>query len=201
MKFIDTVEELEGHYGQPVEAAIVKVARRLTPAYRTWIERSRFCILSTVGPEGTDASPRGDDGPVVREVDPGTLALPDWHGNNRIDSLRNIVRDPRVSLMLFIPGSSNVVRVNGRARLTADQGLRESFAKAGKLPRTVILIAIAEIYSQCARAIVRSRLWASGDESAGLPTVGDILAEMTQGRIDGAAYDADWPKRARTSLW
>jgi uncharacterized protein len=201
MKFIDTVEELEGHYGQPVEAAIVKVARRLTPAYRTWIERSRFCILSTVGPEGTDASPRGDDGPVVREVDPGTLALPDWHGNNRIDSLRNIVRDPRVSLMLFIPGSSNVVRVNGRARLTADQGLRESFAKGGKLPRTVILIAIEEIYSQCARAIVRSRLWASGDESADLPTVGDILAEMTQGRIDGAAYDADWPKRARTSLW
>lgn len=201
MKFIDTVEELEGHYGQPVEAAIVKVARRLTPAYRTWIERSRFCILSTVGPEGTDASPRGDDGPVVREVDPGTLALPDWHGNNRIDSLRNIVRDPRVSLMLFIPGSSNVVRVNGRARLTADQGLRESFAKGGKLPRTVILIAIEEIDSQCARAIVRSRLWASGDESADLPTVGDILAEMTQGRIDGAAYDADWPKRARTSLW
>ena len=201
MKFIQTVEELEGHYGQPVEAAIVKVARRLTPAYRTWIERSRFCILSTVGPEGTDASPRGDDGPVVREVDPGTLALPDWYGNNRIDSLRNIVRDPRVSLMLFIPGSSNVVRVNGRARLTADQGLRESFAKGGKLPRTVILIAIAEVYSQCARAIVRSRLWASGDESAGLPTVGDILAEMTQGRIDGAAYDADWPERARTSLW
>ncbi|WP_284165753.1 pyridoxamine 5'-phosphate oxidase family protein [Frigidibacter sp. SD6-1] len=201
MRFIDTVAELESHYGTPVEASIVKVARRMTPGYRTWIERSRFCILSTVGPEGTDASPRGDDGPVVREVDPGTLALPDWHGNNRIDSLRNIVRDPRVSLMFFVPGSSNVVRVNGTARLTADEGLSDSFAKGGKCPRTVILIAIEEIYSQCARAIVRSRLWSSGDESAGLPTMGDILAEMTQGRIDGAAYDADWPRRAKASLW
>jgi hypothetical protein len=201
MRFIDTIAELETHYGLPAEAALVKVARRLTPSYRAWIGQSRFCILSTVGPEGTDASPRGDDGPVVREIDPGTLALPDWRGNNRIDSLRNIVRDPRASLMFLVAGSTNVVRVNGTARLTADEALRTSFARDGKRPRTVIVLSIAEIYSQCARALLRARLWTDGDRSADLPTVGDILAEMSQGRIDGAAYDADWPGRAGESMW
>ncbi len=120
MEFITTLPALEALYGTPGEASLAKVARRMTPAYRAWIARARFCILSTVGPEGTDASPRGDDGPVVAEIDPGTLALPDWRGNERIDSLRNIVRDPRASLMFLVPGSNNVVRVNGRARVTAD---------------------------------------------------------------------------------
>ncbi len=178
----------------------MKVARWMTPTYRAWIGRSRLCILSTVGPEGTDASPRGDDGPVVREIDPGTLALPDWKGNNRIDSLRNIVRDPRVSLMFLVPGSDNVIRVNGTARVTADAALRESFARDGKSPRTVILIAIEEIYSQCARALMRAGTW-SGDQSEGLPTIGDMLAEMSRGAIDGAAYDAEWPGRVQESLW
>jgi PPOX class probable FMN-dependent enzyme len=201
MHFIDTIEQLEGHYGTPAEASLVKVARRLTPAYRQWIAESRFLILATVGPEGTDASPRGDDGPVVREIDPGTLALPDWHGNNRIDSLRNIVRDPRVSLMFFVPGSANVVRVNGRARLTADEGLCRSFARDGRLPRTVTLIAIGEVYFQCARALVRSDLWSGRAAPADLPSAGDFLSEMTGGRFDGAAYNAEWPARAAGSLW
>ncbi len=201
MEFIETVEALEGHYGTPGEASLVKVARRMTPAYRAWIGRSRLCILTTVGPEGTDASPRGDDGPVVRELDPGTLALPDWRGNERIDSLRNIVRDPRVSLMFLVAGSDNVVRVNGTARVTADDAMRQSFARGGKAPRTVILIAIAEVYSQCARALLRSRIWTDGDRSAGLPTVGDMLAEISRGAIDGAAYDAEWPGRAAATLW
>ena len=201
MKFIESVPELEAAYGTPGEAALVKVARRLTPLYRAWIGRSRFCILTTVGPEGTDASPRGDEGPVVKELDPGTLALPDWRGNDRIDSLRNVVRDPRVSLMFFVPGSNNVIRVNGRAGVSADEHLLARFERAGKLPRTVLVVEIAEIYSQCARALLRARLWTSGDESEGLPTVGDILGEMTEGRIDGAAYDAEWPARAEKSMW
>lgn len=101
---IKTIEDLDALYGAPGPAATQKVARRVTPEFRIWLARSRFCILSTVGPEGTDASPRGDDGAVVRELDAGTLALPDWRGNNRIDSLRNIVRDPRVSLMFLCRG-------------------------------------------------------------------------------------------------
>jgi len=173
----------------------------MTPTYRAWIARSRFCILSTVGPEGTDASPRGDDGAVVRELDPGTLALPDWRGNNRLDSLRNILRDPRVSLMFMVAGSTTVVRVNGRARLTADAGLCAEFARAGKVPCLVIVVEIAEVYAQCARALLRSELWSAGDCSAGLPTVGDIIEEMTKGGIDGAAYDAEWPGRAAKSMW
>lgn len=201
MDVITTIEDLERHYGTPGQAALAKVARRLTPAYRAWLGRSRFCILSTVGPEGTDASPRGDGGPVVRELDAGTLALPDWQGNERIDSLRNIVRDPRVSLMFLVAGSDNVMRVNGRGFVTTDARLREGFARQGKMPRSVVVVRIAEIYSQCARALLRARLWRDGDQSQGLPTVGDILAEMTQGAIDGAAYDAEWPGRAAATLW
>ncbi len=199
--FITTEADLAALYGTPGEAAMVKVARRMTPTYRAWIAQSRFCILSTVGPEGTDASPRGDEGPVATELDPGTLALPDWRGNNRLDSLRNIVRDGRASLMFMVPGSTNVVRVNGAARLTADPDIRAGFARDGKLPQTVIVFKIAEVYSQCARALMRSALWTEGDRSDGLPTVGDMLREMSDGGIDGAAYDAEWPGRAAQSMW
>ena len=201
MDWITTLEDLHSHYGTPAEPAVVKVTSHLTPAYRAWIERSRFCVVSTVGPEGTDGSPRGDDGPVVRVLDARHLAMPDWHGNNRIDSLRNILRDGRISLMFLIPGSMNAMRVNGTARLTADQALRESFARDGKLPRTVIVIAIAEVYSQCARALMRSALWTSGDQSEGLPTVGQMLHDITKGRIDGQSYDAGWPARAKQGMW
>ncbi len=201
MTWITSLEDLHAHYGQPGQAATVKVTDHLTPAYRAWLERSRFCILTTVGPEGTDGSPRGDDGPVVRALDPRTLALPDWKGNERIDSLRNIVRDGRVSLIFLIPGSATAIRVNGTARLTADDPLRESFRHGEALPRSVIVISIAEVYSQCARAILRAGLWTGGDQSAGLPTAGDMLREITEGGIDGAAYDADWPGRAAKTMW
>lgn len=200
MDWITDLPSLHARYGTPGQTSTVKVTPRLTPAYRAWIERARFCVLTTVGPEGTDGSPRGDDGPVVAILDDRTLALPDWRGNDRIDSLRNIVRDGRVSLMFLVPGSNNAMRVNGTARLTADDTLRERFARAGKRPRTVIVIAIAEVYSQCARALIRSALW-SGDQSQGLPTVGDMLREVTEGAIDGAAYDADWPGRAAKTMW
>jgi len=201
MTWITTLDDLHAHYGQPGEAATVKVTDRLTPACRAWIDRSRFCVLTTVGPEGTDASPRGDEGPVVTVLDPRSLALPDWMGNNRIDSLRNIIRDGRVSLMFLVPGANNALRVNGTARLTADTDLRRRFRRDGKEPRTVIVIRIAEVYSQCARALIRSALWTSGDRSEGLPTVGEMLREITEGRIDGADYDAAWPARAAPTMW
>ena len=198
---IKDIAALEALYGTPGAAATRKVARRMTPTYRKWIMASRLCVLSTVGPDGTDASPRGDDGPVVAELDPGTLALPDWRGNNRLDSLRNIVSDGRVSLMFFVPGSNNVIRVNGTAMVTADDTLRARFAKGTRLPATVIVITIAEIYSQCARALLRAATWVSGDQSAGLPTVGEMLAEMTDGEEGGTAYDRAWGARAAKTLW
>ena len=199
--WIEDVTELETLYGDPARASIAKVARQMTPLYRKWITASRFCILSTTGPEGTDGSPRGDDGPVVLELDPGTLAMPDWRGNNRLDSLRNIVRSGQVSLLFMVPGSDNVVRVNGTARLTADEELRRRFERNGRLPATVIVVGISEIYSQCARAILRAKLWSHGKEVPDLPTIGEILAEMTEGAEGGAEYDREWPARAAKTLW
>ncbi len=200
MQQIDTIETLESLYGTPGEPALRKVARRLTPTYRKWIMTSRFCVLTTVGKTGTDGSPRGDDGPVVQELDAGTLAMPDWRGNNRLDSLRNIVTDGRVSLMFMVPGSNTVIRINGTAKLTADQELRARFERKGRLPATVIVIAIDEIYSQCARALLRAGLWAR-DDSADLPSAGDILDDMTNSEIDGEDYDRAWTARAMETLW
>ncbi len=200
MNRIETVAALEALYGTPGEAAVVKVTDRLTPAYRSWIDRSRFLVISTVGPEGVDGSPRGDAGPVVEIADETTLLLPDRRGNNRIDTLRNIVRDGRVALMFFVPGSDNVIRVNGAAAVSADPAITARFEQGDKHPRSVIVVTISEVYSQCARALMRAELWTAGDWSAGLPSVGDMLAEAKAG-FDGAGYDAGWRKRAKDSLW
>ena len=201
MNWITSLDDLHSHYGTPMTAAVVKVTPHLTPSYRAFLDRSRFCVLSTVGPEGTDGSPRGDLGPVVSVLDPTTLALPDWHGNNRIDGLRNIVRDGRVSLMFLIPGSTNALRVNGKARLTADEALCATFSRDDKHPRTVIVVQITEVYPQCAKAIQRSELWTSGDRSEGLPSIGTMLAEASQGDIDASDYDEDRAKRAHLGWW
>ncbi|MCB1358196.1 MAG: pyridoxamine 5'-phosphate oxidase family protein [Maritimibacter sp.] len=200
MEKIETVAALEALYGAPPEAAVVKVTGYLTPSYRDWIARSRFVVISTVGPEGVDGSPRGDEGPVVEIADAKTLLLPDWRGNNRIDTLRNIVRDGRIALMFFIPGSNNVIRVNGRAAVSADPALVERFEQQGRHPRTVIVVSVEEVYGQCARALMRAELWSQGDMSEGLPSVGDMLADAKAG-FDGAAYDAGWAARAKTSMW
>ena len=200
MEYLTDLDALHALYGKPGEASTVKVTNHLIPTYSAWIERARFVILTTVGPEGTDASPRGDEGPVVQIRDTKTLALPDWRGNDRIDSLRNLLRDGRVSLMFMIPHVNNVLRVNGTARLTADADMLARFARDGALPRTVAIVTIAEVYSQCARALIRSGLWTAGDQSAGVPTVGQMLRDVTD-QIDGAAYDADWPARAAKTMW
>lgn len=200
--WIQDIPALEALYGTPATAATVKVADRVTPEYRAWIEASPFCALCTVGPEGLDGSPRGDDGPVASVLDEVTLALPDRRGNNRIDSLRNIVRDPRVALMFLIPGSGTVIRVNGTARITADQDMLDRFAIHDKTPRSVIVVNVAEVYFQCARAVMRARLWEGGiADPAGLPTPGRILEAMSRAAIDGADYDKDWPGRAAGSMW
>jgi PPOX class probable FMN-dependent enzyme len=201
MSRIETIEALEALYPKkPSTAATVKVTDRLIPAYRDWIGAARFCILSTVGPEGTDASPRGDEGPVALALDDRTLAIPDWKGNNRLDTLRNIVRDGRVSVMFMVPGSMNVMRVNGTAVLTADPDMTGRFERAGQSPRSVILVTVGEVYPQCARAILRAGLW-SRDDADGLPTMGEMLSQATGGGFDGASYDMEWPDRAKDSMW
>ncbi len=200
MDVVEDIATLEALYGTPGAASLRKVATQLTPLYRRWIMTSRFCVLSTVGPHGTDGSPRGDDGPVVTELDAKTLAMPDWRGNNRLDTLRNIVEDGRLSVMFMVPGSNTIVRVNGMARLTDDERLRTRFEHKGRLPATVIVIRIGEVYTQCARAPMRAGLW-SRDDSDGLPTPGDILSEMTSGEEGGKDYDSAWSARAKKTKW
>src|SRR3989338_5755176 len=159
MSTLATIADLEALYGQPGETSTVKEVARITPHYSACIEASPYAALATSGPEGLDCSPRGDRPGFVRVHDEKTLMLPDRRGNNRIDSLRNIVRDPRVALLFLIPGSGTTFRVNGRARLSADPALLDSFAVDGKPPRTVTIVTVDEAYFQCARVIVRSGLW------------------------------------------
>ncbi len=203
MSRITTVEELEAIYGEPSEASLVKVADHITPHYRSFIELSPFVNLATCGPEGLDCSPRGDIAGFVRVHDEKTLMLPDRRGNNRIDSLRNVVRDPRVALLFVIPGSGNTLRVNGRAHLTADPELLASFMMDGKPPRTVMVITVDTVYFQCARAIIRAELWNPEKhiDPKRLPSAGQILAAMTKDRVGGEQYDREWPDRAKASLW
>ena len=201
---IETVEALEALYGTPNLASTAKVADRVTPEYRRRIEASPFMVLGTVGPEGLDASPRGDAHGLVRLSDDGTtLLLPDRRGNNRVDSLRNIVRDPRVGLLFLIPGSGTTLRVNGRAHLSVAPDLLASFAIDGAAPRSVAVIKVEEIFFQCARAVVRAGLWDATRHAApgSLPTPGQILAEMSQGQTGGEAYDREWPARAAKTMW
>lgn len=200
MQYITNIDELKTLYGEAVSAAITKVTPRMTSLYRQWITQSRFVVLSTVGAGGTDGTPRGDDGPVVRIVDAQTLWLADWRGNNRIDSLRNIVEDGRVSLMFMVPGSNNVVRVNGTAVLTSDADITEQFEQKGRHPKTVIVISIGEMYFQCAKALMRSSLWRSEDESSHVPTAGQFIAEMKAG-FDAEEYDAGYPEYAKGRMW
>jgi uncharacterized protein len=200
---IESVEQLEAIYGHPNEASTVKVADRVTPPYRVLIENSPFAALATSGPEGLDCSPRGDLPGFVRIHNDKTLLIPDRRGNNRIDSLRNIVRDPRMALLFLIPGAGTTLRINGTANVSTDGDLLSLFEVDGKVPRSVIVMTVHEIYFQCARAIVRSDLWNPDKrvDPKTLPTPGQILADMSESRVGGEEYDRAWPERARKSLW
>jgi len=200
MTRIDTLDALEALYDSASPRSLTKVTQRITPLYRRWIETSRFCIVSTVGQAGTDGSPRGDDGPVVRIADDTTLLLPDWRGNNRLDTLRNIVTDGRISLMFLIPGETNVVRVNGTAILTADPAMTSQFEQRGRHPRTVAVITASELYFQCAKAVMRSDLWSGTPARDDLPTAGQFLREMEEG-FDADGYDAGYADYAKSRMW
>lgn len=202
MTIVKTVAELEAIYGEIGEASRLKVNDRLTPGYRKLLEASPLMALATCGPEGLDCSPRGDPAQVITIRDERTLLLPDRRGNNRIDSLRNIVRDGRVALLLLIPGSDSTLRINGRAEISVDAEVLASLAMEGKKPRTVIVITIDEIYFQCARALMRAKVWDSSTwpDLTELPTAGSLMRELKQD-FDSRSYDRDWPERAKTSMW
>ena len=184
---IKTVEELEAIYGQPGQATMDKELDHINAEYRALIEASPFVALASVAPEGLDCTPRGDLPGFVRVHDDKTLMMPDRRGNNRIDTLKNIVRDPRVALMFVIPGSLTTFRVNGSALISVDEALLASFEEQGKPPRSVIVINVEAAYFQCGRAIIRSQMWNSEThvDPKSLPSAGDMVAATTQGREGG----------------
>ena len=200
---ITSIAQLEALYGLPAGAAVWKEIDHISAEYRAFIEKAPFFVLASVGPEGVDCTPRGDEPGFVRVADEKTLMIPDRRGNNRIDSLRNIVRDPRVSLLFLIPGIGETIRVIGRASISADPALLESFVFAGKTPRSVIVVAVESVYFQCSKAIIRSKLWDPSRliDRKSLPSNGTILAAITKGEHGGEEYDKAYPERLRATIY
>ncbi|QFU14943.1 pyridoxamine 5'-phosphate oxidase family protein [Microvirga thermotolerans] len=200
---VTTLAGLESLYGEVGEASRLKETDRIVPVYRALIEASPFAVLATAGPDGLDCSPRGDGPGFVRVVDETMLLLPDRRGNNRIDSLRNILHDPRVALLFLIPGVGETLRVNGRAAISADPALCESFAVDGRAPRTVIGITVDAVFFQCARAVARADLWNPDKRLPrhALPSAGEILAALSDGRAGGESYDKALPERVKATLY
>jgi uncharacterized protein len=196
---VTTLEALAALYGEPYGPAIIKEIYHINPPYRKFIEAAPFFALATCGPEGLDCSPRGDAPGFVRVADENTLLIPDRRGNNRIDSLRNIVSDPRVALLFLIPGVGETIRVIGRASISTDPALKQSFIVDDKTPRTVIVVAVERVFYQCTKAIVRSKLWdpAGHVDRKSLPSAGTILATISGGKIGGPEHDRAQPQRIK----
>jgi len=194
---------LDALYPAPLETSLVKETDRIVPEYRAFIEAAPFLVIASAGGHGLDVSPRGDPAGFVRVVDPKTLDLPDRRGNNRIDTLRNIVIDPRVALIFLVPGVGETIRVRGRARILVDPALNAAHAINDKPATCVIRIAVARAYFQCQKAIKRSRLWDPDVriDRTHLPTAGDILAALSEGRVGGQAYDGDYPARMARTIY
>jgi PPOX class probable FMN-dependent enzyme len=200
---IESIEQLQALYGEKSKGAVLKEVEQLNSGYRSLIAAAPFVVVATAGPEGLDCSPKGDAPGFVRVLDDKTVAIPDRPGNNRIDGFTNILRDPRISLLFLIPGCGETLRINGRASITVDPELMQSFAVNGKPPRCVLVVHIERVYFHCAKAIVRSRLWdqASQVDRASLPSAGALLNELTGGEYGGDAYDREAPARIKAGLY
>lgn len=200
---ITDINQLEQLYGAVAKPSLTKVTDHIHPAYRPFIEASPFVALATSGAQGLDVSPRGDPAGFIHIEDAKTLLLPDRRGNNRIDSLRNILNDNRVALLFLIPGIGETLRINGTAEIRQDPALLEKFAINNKLPQTVLRISVQSVFFQCSRAIIRSKLWdpAMQLERKALPSTGSILSMISQSEIDGQAYDEALPGRLKTTLY
>jgi PPOX class probable FMN-dependent enzyme len=194
---------LQALYGEPGITSLAKVVDHVHPHYARMIEAAPFAVLATVGPHGLDTSPRGDAAGFVTIEDDRTLLLPDRRGNNRIDTLRNIVADPRIALLFLIPGVGETLRVNGTAVVSIDPALLDRFAVDGKRPRSVLVIAVQSVFFQCSRAVIRGGLWDAGRQikRSALPSTGTILGDLSRGEVDGQVYDRDLPGRVAATLY
>lgn len=200
---VKSVDQLEQIYGQPIPTSIVKEVDRLNDVYRKLIEAAPFVVIATSGPDGLDCSPKGDLPGFVRIVDDKTLMIPDRPGNNRLDGFKNLMSDPRIALLFLIPGCAETLRVNGRASVSVDPALRESFAVQGKPARAVLVVDIETVFFHCAKAIVRAKLWdpAAQVDRKSLPSAGNIIAEVSGGKLGGEQYDKEAPARIQSMLY
>ncbi len=199
---VTTEAALEALYGLPAGAAVIKEIDYISDHYRRFIEASPFVILATSGPEGLDCTPRGDPAGFVRVVDAHTIMLPDRRGNNRLDSLRNIVRDPRIGLLFLIPGLGRTLRINGRAVISTDPDLCASFTMEGKVPRSVIVVTAERVYTQCPKALIRSHIWDPSRflTEADLPSTGAIMQALQQD-FDAETYEREYPQRLKETIY
>lgn len=200
---IASIEQLEALYGAPSERALIKEIDHISEHYRAFVEKAPFVVVASCGPEGLDCSPRGDPAGFVRVADARTLLIPDRRGNNRVDTLRNLLRDPRIALLFLVPGVGETLRVNGRAEILIGPALLDSFAVAGKPPRSVISVTVERVYFQCQKALVRSRLWSTDAQVARdeLPTSGEILEALSDGSLDAATYDRDYDDYMKKTIY
>ena len=199
---VTTEAELEALYGLPSGPAVFKEIDHISGHYRAFIDAAPFVVVATSGPEGLDCTPRGDPAGFVRVVDKQTVMMPDRRGNNRLDTLRNLVRDPRIALLFLIPGEGRTLRINGRAVINTDPALCESFTMEGKAPRSVIVVTAERVYFQCPKALVRSHLWDASRHVAqsALPSSGEIIKAL-QADFDAEKYEREYPQRLKETIY
>ena len=200
---ITSIEQLEALYDAPLPRSLIKEIDYISEHYRAFIEQAPFVVVATSGPEGLDCSPRGDPSGFVRVWDEKTVLIPDRRGNNRLDTLRNLVRDPRISLLFLIPGVGETLRINGHTDIVTDPELCASFAIQGKLPRSVLVVTVDRIFFQCQKALVRSRLWDVEAQipRSELPSTGKMLEALSEGDFDAAEHDRSYPDRLKRTIY
>lgn len=200
---ITTLEQLEALYGKPSSRSLLKEIDHISDHYRTFIDAAPFVVVATSGPEGLDCSPRGDPPGFARVIDEKTVLIPDRRGNNRLDTLRNIVADSRISLLFLIPGVRETMRINGRAEIITDPDLLQPFAMQDKQPRSIIAVSVERIYFQCSKALVRSALWSQETQidRATLPSNGEMIAALSKEPFDGQAYDKGYPEHIKKTIY
>ena len=198
---VTTIEALEALYGTPTEVARKKVGDRVDAATTRFIAASPFVLLGTQGGRGIHVTPRGDAAGFVEVADPYTLIIPDRRGNNRIDALRDIMENDRVSLLFLVPGGGETLRVHGHARITTDPVMRARHVAQGKEPTSLLVVRVTSLFMQCAKAIMRSKLWDGRVRPEGLPTMGQLIASQVPGLVDPPTMDGTYPEQLRSRMY
>jgi PPOX class probable FMN-dependent enzyme len=192
---IDTREKLRAVYGEPMGIAVDKCLSRLDPHCKHFIELAPFAVISSADTNGdADVSPRGDGPGFIKVVDDNTIVMPDRPGNNRVDTLSNIVDNPKVGMLFFVPGVNETLRLNGTAEISTDPVLLDLFADTGKAPITAIKVTVEEVFLHCAKSLMRSKLWDPNTriDRKTLPTLGKMIKDQTSADLEvGTQEEAD----------